>query len=240
MYSDDHTAQIATDLGAKVVKFPRVNGYWGGEPRHFAIQQATHEWVLMIDADERLTAPLSDRLRQIAASDRYDCVKFAKLNFYFGDFVYHGPFFLPNQPLFFRKSVYLRNYTGVEEHAHNDWAAVNHLESTLILPTQYHYVHLAYPTIEKYVAKTVGMYARIEGKQYYELGREFSLMRLIGDPIKTFALNYLIKQGYKDGMRGFILNTLFAVYRFTTWANVWLLEELDRQRESSTKSMPKL
>lgn len=240
MYSDDQTVQIATDLGAKVISIARVNSYWGGEPRRLAIQEASHEWILMIDADERLTPGLANQLRQVVVSNEYDCVKFAKLNLYFGDFVRHGPFFTPNQPLFFRKQVYLQNYTGIEDQTHNDWAAVNQVPKTLILPRQFHYIHLAYPTIEKYTCKTLGMYARLEGEQYYQRGRKFSLIRLILEPIKVFLMNYILHQGFRDGKRGFILNVLFAGYRFTTWANVWLLEELDRQKTSGAKPEPKL
>jgi glycosyltransferase involved in cell wall biosynthesis len=237
MHSNDRTVEIAQSLGARIVLYERVKGYWGGEPRRYAIQHAIGNWILMIDADERLTPELGMQLRQVAIDDYYDCVKFAKLTLYFGDFPRYGDFFLPNQPLFFRKDVYLNRYTGVENRPHNDWAAVSNIEKTLILPVKYHYIHLAYPTVEKYVVKTLGMYASIEGEQYFMQGRKFSVIRLVGEPFREFIHRFIFKTGYRDGMRGFILAILYACYRFTTWANVWFLEQQvmqEKKRSSET------
>src|SRR5689334_9780742 len=63
MHSDDDTAALAAQLGARVVLHDRTEFV---EPaRQFAIAQATCEWVLVLDADERLTTPLADRLREL-------------------------------------------------------------------------------------------------------------------------------------------------------------------------------
>jgi glycosyltransferase involved in cell wall biosynthesis len=225
MYSEDRTAEIAARLGARVVMYERVSGSWTGEPRRYAIQQASYDWILMIDADERLTPELADRLRQVALSDQYDCVKFAKLEFYFGGFLRHGGTFRPGYPLFFRKQVYLDNYTGVENLAHKDWEAVRNVERTLILPRRYHYIHISYPTVEKYIHKTLGMYSRLEADQMFQAGQGFRLWRLVCEPIKSFCRDFLFFQGFRNGIRGFIVAVLRAIYRFNVWANLWFLEQ---------------
>lgn len=234
MRSHDRTAEIAQTLGARVVRCERVQGSWTGEPRRYAIQEANGPWILMIDADERLTPELAEQLRRVVKEDKYDCVKFRKLTLYFGGYPRYGIFFT-SQPLLFRQRVYLENYTGGEAQLHRDWAGVSDLERTLVLPPEYYYIHLAYPTIEKYVSKTLGMYARLEAEQIHGLGGKFSFLRLIGEPVKIFAQSFLLCQGYRDGMRGFILAVLYAGFRFTTWANVWLLEELAKQKGLSKR-----
>ncbi|GAI25884.1 unnamed protein product, partial [marine sediment metagenome] len=133
----------------------------------------------------------------------------------------------------FRRRVFLSNYQEDALQAHRDWAALEGVPRTLVLPSSCHLLHYAYPSIDKYMCKTLGMYARIEAQQYSGQGRRFSLVRLIGEPAKAFVRRFFVRQGFRDGLRGFILCVLFAGYRFATWANLWLLEELERQRRTN-------
>jgi hypothetical protein len=83
---------------------------------------------------------------------------------------------------------------------------------------------LAYPTIEKYVIKTLGFYATREAEQLFEEGQRFSHVRMITDPLRYFGSSYLLHGGFRDGTRGLVLNVLYSVYLFLRWANLWLLE----------------
>lgn len=232
MHSDDRTAEIAQSLGARVVLIDRIEGQYQ-RMRYLGIKAAAHEWILQIDADERLNENLRRRLRDVANNTSADLVCFGILFWYFGGWVRHGGFFLKKSPRLFRREVFLSRYHNDPVQAHQDWAALNGVAHTLQLPAEEcHLLHLAYPTIEKYVCKTLGIYARIEAEQYFKQGRRFSLLRLVGDPVFQATYRFLWHQGYRDGIRGFILAVLYAGYRFTTWANLWLLEELDRQKGS--------
>lgn len=233
MHSDDCTVEIAQNLGARVILIERMEGKYQ-MMRYLGVQAATHEWVLAIDADERMTETLAQRLREVAQDPSADVVRFGNLFWYFGGWVYHGFFFTNDWPRFFRRRVFLSNWREGTLQAHNDWEALDGVERTLTLPLDYHLLHYAYPTVEKYVWKTLGMYARVEAEQYRQQGRKFSFLRLIGDPFVFFWGGFLLRRGYRDGIRGFILTVLYAVYRFTIWANLWLLEELERQKQTNT------
>ena len=222
MHSTDRTVDIATEKGARIVLHPRAGFV---EPaRKFAISNAQRTWVLVLDADERMTEALASRLRQIARENVYDVVSFWSLYWYFGGWVRYGGFFHGYWPRFFRRNVYLETYTHAEELIHQNFRSVMRSQKVLRLPKEYYITHYAYPTIEKYLSKTLGAYARVEGEQYVKLGREFSFARMIGEPIKEFGIRFFWKRGYLDGMRGFILACLFAGYRFCVWANVWFLK----------------
>lgn len=222
MNSDDRTAEIARQRGARVVLHART-GYV--EPaRRFAIEQARCEWVLVLDADERMTPTLAARLKEVARENTHDVVSFWSLYWYFGGWVRHGGFFSGHWRRLFRKDVYLSTYAETDERVHHNFDALKQSRRILQLPEDYYIEHYAYPTVEKYVSKTLGMYARIEGEQYVREGRRFSFMRLIGEPLKEVAVRFLMLRGYRDGIRGFILACLFAGYRFCVWANVWLLQ----------------
>lgn len=227
MHSDDRTAEIARERGARVVRHPRTGFV---EPaRRFAIEHARHEWVLVLDADERMTATLAARLREAVREDDYDVVSFWSLYWYFGGWVRHGGFFSGHWRRLFRKSIYLSTYSAAEERVHHNFESLKKAERILQLPKDCCIEHYAYPSVEKYVAKTLGMYARIEGEQYVKEGRQPSLPRMLGEPLKEFAVRFLLLQGYRDGMRGFILACLYACHRFCVWANVWYLR--DREKE---------
>lgn len=228
MHSDDKTVQLAQSLGAKVVFHKREKIV---EPaRYYAISQASCEWVLVLDADEKLTDKLGAKLKEIAIENKVDAVSFASLFNYFGGPVYRGGFFNNNWTRFFRKKTYIDTYSEDELVVHQNFNALFGLgkDRRISLPHGYHILHNAYPTIEKYINKTVDFYARIEAKQKHNQNESFSVVRMVYDAIKTFCMSYFIRRGFLDGTRGLILSVYYALYRFNIWANLWFLEQKNK------------
>ena len=222
MDSDDRTVQIARERGARIVGHSRAGFV---EPaRKFAISSARREWVLVLDADERMTDLLATRLKEVVQEDACDVVSFWSLYWYFGGWVHHGGFFHDQWRRFFRRRIYLETYSESDELVHHNFKSLLTAKRILRLPKEYYIQHYAYPTVEKYLSKTLGAYARIEGEQYAQSGRRFSFVRMIGEPIKEFGTRFFWKKGYLDGVRGFVLACLYAGFRFCVWANVWFLE----------------
>ncbi|MBX2962029.1 MAG: glycosyltransferase family 2 protein [Cyclobacteriaceae bacterium] len=225
MHSEDKTVEIALSLGAKVIFFERAGFV---EPaRFYAISQASSEWVLVLDADEQLTDALAKKLVEIVKRDECDAVSFSSLFNYFGGSIYHGGFFNSNWTRFFKKQVYLDTYSENELTVHQNFSALSKLgkKRRLVLPKEYYILHNAYPTIDKYVNKTIDYYARVEAKQKLEKGVRFSAARMIFDFLRTFIMNYFIRLGFLDGIRGLILCFYYSVYRFNIWANLWFLQK---------------
>ena len=178
----------------------------------------------MIDADERITDNLAVKLKHIIKEDMFDCVHISKLNYYFGGFLRYGGY-MASQPLFFKKDIYFLHYSGAENRVHRDWEGLYRVQRKLILPNSYYYIHYAYPGIEKYACKTLGMYALMEAQQMRSTGSHFNLIRMIIRPIRAIMNRFVLQRGYKDGIRGFIAATLYGVFRFCIWANLWMLEQ---------------
>jgi glycosyltransferase involved in cell wall biosynthesis len=233
MYSDDRTAEIARELGARVVFHPRL-GF--ADPAHrFVIEHAEKEWIFSIDADERMTPQLAARLKQIVAENKYDAVDVPILFDYFGGPVRHGGFFSREGfHRFFRRQVYLENYDPIEEQPHHCFYTIHRVKNRLVLDKSCYLVHLAYPTIEKYVHKTLGMYARLEAEYMLKNRVPFSVTRMVFLPVRNFADRFLIRQGYKDGVRGFILCVLHSGFIFLSWANLWFLQQQSRLDQDTT------
>jgi len=231
MYSDDRTVEIAKSHGAQIVFYEKTGFV---EPaRFFAISQASHEWVFVLDADERLTKKLAFRLRQIVNDGRYDVVTCWFRYWYFGDWVLHGGFFKGGWIRFFRKETYLCKYSSSEEIIHQGFETLRNHPNQMHLSREYYVDHYAYFTIEKYITKTLATYARIEAEQYFSKGRSFRFWRLIILPVRSFIENYFMKYAFKDGIRGFILCALYSGYIFAIWANLWLLEEQAQRTDES-------
>ncbi len=232
MSSDDRTAELAEALGARVIGHERTGFV---EPaRHFAISQARYEWILVLDADERMTPRLASRLREVAEKGDTDVVCLWRLSWYFGGWVRHGGFFSGNFPRFFRKRVYLDSYRQDEELVHHNFRALAGQRNRLQLSSEYYILHLAYPDVEKYVVKTLGMYARVEAEQRAALGESCPWWRLFAVPVMVFIRAFVWRRGFIDGMRGFVLAVLYSVYRFTVWANLWLLRQARAAPSSDT------
>ena len=186
MQSDDDTVRIAKDYGARVITHERTGFV---EPaRHFAISHASGDWVLVLDADERLCSPLKEKLLEAVSDDSFDVVCFWSLYWFFGGWVYHGGFFNGDWSRFFRKLVYLETYSSQEEFVHENFRNVRQSGKVLRLPRTCYIEHYAYPTIEKYVTKTLGIYARIEACQILDAGRKFSVLRMFWEPLELMPI----------------------------------------------------
>jgi glycosyltransferase involved in cell wall biosynthesis len=225
MHSDDRTVEIAKSFQAKIVYHERTGFV---EPaRYYAISQASHEWVLVLDADEKLTDKLGEKLREIASENKVDAVSFASLFNYFGGYARHGGFFNNNWTRFFRKQIYLNTYSADELAVHQNFNALYGLDKNRkqTLSMEYYILHNAYPSIEKYVVKTIDFYARLEAKQKFERREKFSTVKMMYDFVKTFLMSYVVRRGFLDGVRGIILCLYYSVYRFNIWANLWFLEQ---------------
>ena len=238
MESEDDTQQIAKSLGAKVVMHERTGFV---EPaRKFAVEQATNEWVLVLDADERMTLRLAQRLKEIAQGVDLDVVRFWSLYWYFGDWVKHGGFFNNEWPRFFRKKVYLKSYKKEEQRIHRNFSTLLRHDRMIILGKEYHILHLAYHTVEMYLDKTVNKYSGLEANQYIADGGVFKMERMLYDPLRSLIGRYLLKKGYRDGVRGLILATLFAAHRFCFWAMVWFEGDKKKQEKRLQKELIKI
>lgn len=216
--------------GARIVEHERTGFV---EPsRRFAIEQATQEWVLVLDADERATPPLAAKLPGMAKSSQVDVARFWSIYWYFGGWVPHGGFFNNNQwPRFFRKQTYLNSFRPEEQGVHGNFGVLMNHQRMAILGPEHYILHLAYPTVDHYVDKTARKYALIEARQYVADGGLFRLFRMLYEPARSLVGRFIVKQGYRDGVRGLVLATLFAAHRFCFWAMVWY--ECDRGQQAA-------
>ena len=226
MHSEDRTRKVAESLGARVVLHKREP--FVERARRFAVEQAQGEWILLLDADERTTPDLLNELRVLMDRDDINVVRLKWVFLFMGRFLKHGVYSSPALFRFFRRSKYL-------EAAPPDSEATLHIErpETLrAIPGQIvakeRFIHLAYPTLDKYVRKTLQRYSIHEAIGRYEKkGERPSLWRLIYWPTRAFVASFFYRLGFLDGIQGLIASVVWAHFRFLVAAHLY---DLDAKR----------
>lgn len=215
MYSDDHTVEIAKEYGAKVFFHERIAAFDGA--RQFAIEQATNDWVLLLDADELVPEPLSRTFLDIIVADEFDVVIIPWLNFLLGAPLMHtgwGPD-QDKHPRLFKKS---KMTTSSKIHEF-----MKPVGGAKVLELKYRpgiaISHLTYVNIVQFIEK-LNRYTSVEAQQAYERGERARYSRALSDSLKEFINRYIRKKGYRDGWRGFYLSGLMGFYRWTIHAKL--------------------
>jgi glycosyltransferase involved in cell wall biosynthesis len=215
MHSEDRTVEIAQEFGAKVFLHERV-GY-ADPARAYAVSNATAEWILMLDADEVVPAPLSRHLKRIADDDRADIVMIPWLNYLLGaPLKYSG--WGPEQDKHFR--FFKRGMMEITSKIHGYYKFV---PGGRVLQLAYQpgmaVVHFNYVDAWQFLEK-LNRYTTIEAQQASERGERASAWRALYWATREFLNRYLLKQGYRDGWRGFYLSGLMAMYRWVAYAKL--------------------
>jgi glycosyltransferase involved in cell wall biosynthesis len=224
MESEDRTVEIATAHGARVLHHPRT-GYV--EPaRGFAIEQATGDWIMVLDADEVVPPRLARLLRQIAEEDQVDVVSIPWLNYLLGRPIMHAGWG-PEQDRhrrFFRRGFF---QSSAEIHAYGSFDA-----SSRVLRLPYAegiaVAHFNYTDVHHFIEK-LNRYTDAEAER--SEGANSSNYRAARRAGSEFVRRYLKQQGWRDGWRGFYLSALMATYHLVAAAKV------RERREYETPSM---
>ena len=211
MESTDSTQAIAREYGCRVVIFPK-EGHTIVEPaREFAIHEASHEWVLVIDADEVVTPQLKDYLySQIAQPQCPTGIAIPRKNYFMGHFLHSA---YPDYVLrFFQK-----------EKTH--WPAVIHcspevngnVERIPAKQKELALEHLANDSVGDILRKTE-TYSNYEVSRRFD--RNYGIGALLGRPLFRFFKSYILKGGFLDGKPGLIHAILDAHYQFVVVAKI--------------------
>jgi glycosyltransferase involved in cell wall biosynthesis len=212
--STDATRDIAASAGARVIEHP-FEGYRA--QKDFAVAQARHDWVLCLDADERITPALrtsieSARDGAFAGSVGY---RFARATEYFGRFLRHGNAY-PDRVLrlFDRRRGGWHAGREIHEHVVVD-GPVRTLPGDL--------EHRAYRSLDDQLAR-YRRYATLMAEDMQQRGRRAHLHNLLINPCWRFLRGYVLRAGFLDGWRGFLFACLEADYVREKFARLWLLQ----------------
>jgi glycosyltransferase involved in cell wall biosynthesis len=207
--STDKTVQVAREFTDKIWVRP-----WAGfaAQKNFALEQATGEWVLSLDADERVTALLRDRIgRIVRANGPADGYSIPRKNVFWGAWMRHGGLYPDYQLRLFRRD------TGrfVDSAVHESVVVEGHVEA-LDEPMLHH----SYRGLEDFVTRS-NRYSTLAAQEIVSRGGRAGLADLALRPLGRFLSRYILKFGFRDGWRGFVLAVLYANYVFLRMAKAW-------------------
>lgn len=221
MESEDSTKEIAKSFTDKVYDTAMV-GYV--EPaRNFAISKAVGNWILIVDADERIPKTLANKLIEITEEGRADFVRIPRKNLIFGQWTQHSRWWPDYNIRFFKKdsvewqseihSIPITTGTGIN------------LEADETLAIQHHH----YGTIDEYCQRAF-RYSTQQSKELINSGYKFDVKDLIGKPISEFIGRFFAGDGYKDGLHGLILAFLQMFSVMLIYLKVWQHEGHEPQK----------
>ncbi len=217
--STDGTVAIARELADRVVE----RG-WPGyvAQQNFARGEARGEWVLSIDADERVTPGLAREIREVlAAGDPVpDGFRITRHVHYLGRWIDHSGWYPEPRVRLFRRER--GRWEGVDPHY--DVVVDGRLDDL-----GGEIVHYTYDDMEDHV-RTLNRFSSILAREHRARGRRFSWLALLGRPPLEFLKKYVLKRGYRDGAPGFYVASLSAFYVFLKFAKLWEIERVGPAR----------
>jgi glycosyltransferase involved in cell wall biosynthesis len=218
--STDKTVEVAKDMGAKV--FIRSwEGY--GAAKIFALAQCSGNWILWLDADERVTKELAEEIQHLVRQEDSDYAGYeaSRKAYFLGRWIKHCGWYPGFVIRLFRREAGKFTENKVHERLEVN-GKVGRLRSDLL--------HYTDPNLFHYFEK-FNRYTSLAAEELAQQGQKFGLTQLIVRPIWQFLKMYVVQRGFLDGFHGFILCVLSSSYVFTKYAKLWELSS-DRKRSS--------
>lgn len=223
MYSNDKTVEIAKEYTSRVYFYERI-GYV--EPaRQFALEQAKHEWVLIVDADELVPITLRDRLIEIMKCDQYDAVLIPHRNFFFGHAM-AGTGWGPLQDMHIR--FFRKGYMSFSKKIHGGIKLDNKAQIYRIGDEECSFIHFNYVDVEQFLEK-LNRYTSIEAQNTWEERKPLNKFRVIRHIVREITKRFIKQKGYKDGFQGFLLACLMAGYQASSAMKKHLMDKYQTQ-----------
>jgi glycosyltransferase involved in cell wall biosynthesis len=217
--STDRTLEIARSFGAKVFSEP-----WKGfaAQKNSAMDKARCDWVLQLDADERLEPELATEILEhaLGANANLEGFWIPRKNFFLGRWIRHGGFY-PDPKL----RLIRRGAGRFQEYGAHPTLQVNGPTARL----QHALVHNAYPTLRGYLDH-MNRYSTSGAEVVVDKGyRGFRVSNIVARPLVTFLYNYGFRLGFLDGREGLLLHLYHAGYVSWKYAKAWELQSSVRR-----------
>jgi len=218
-FSTDRTLDICRKYTDKIIQRP-WRGF--GDQKNFAIDQATSDWVFILDADERIPDELRREMEQILSSETPDgpvAYSLPRKNYHFGNWVTRAGCYPDYQLRLFRNGVGHLN----DEEPHNKFVFEGQ-HGMLTTPL----VHYTERSIADYFRKFQN-FTTLAAQERGKKKKHVSAADLLFRPAFTLYKYYLGRAGFRDGMSGLLVSVFASMYTFVKYAKLW--EQLNSNRK---------
>lgn len=216
--STDNTVQIAESFGAKVLH-RSLAGDWGAQ-QTFGIQNASEDWVFLLDADERVSTTLAEEIRNSVKKGDKCCYWVPRKTHYLSnDKQAHGALrpdsvarLFPKEGSYVEGLVHPQIVTPYPE---------NKLTGDLI--------HYSYRDWDQYWRK-FDKYTKLAAEKYYQSGKKCSFIRdIVVRPFWAFFKVYFLNLGFLDGRLGWIFSVNHFIYTMTKYVRLYAMQNTENK-----------
>jgi len=207
--SSDATLALARHYTQKVFVEP-----WKGfaDAKEFAVSKSNREWILWLDADERVTPELASEIQTLLTSpDLKDAYTVARRAYFLGRWIKHSGWYPGRVARLFRKDRASFSSAAVHE-----GLVINGTVGEL----QHDLLHFTDPNLYHYLAK-FNRYTSLASRESFDTGKPFRRIDLFVRPPWIFVKMYVLRLGFMDGLPGLLLALLSSSYVFTKYAKLW-------------------
>jgi glycosyltransferase involved in cell wall biosynthesis len=211
-YSTDKTLEIAEKMNVKIIK-RKFDDF--SSQKNYAIKQASHNWIYILDADERVTPEVRvEILKAVKKPD--DFVGFyVRRAFYFaGEKINYGGCQRDKVVrLFLKKHC---RYAGVVHETIVANGTLGFLKNKID--------HYSYKSYDHYISK-MNHYGALRSEQFFKEGRSVNLYHILIKPPARFFIHYFIRLGFLDGFAGLMFAKIQAYSVLVKYVKLWLLNK---------------
>lgn len=212
-FSTDRTVEICRRYTDRVIQRE-----WAGyrDQKAFAHSQATRAWVLLVDADERVTPELKDEIRESLLKDRDTYAGYAvpRLVYYLKHWWRRGGWYPDYDVRLFRRDR--ATWGGMDPHE-------KILVDGKVRRLQHPLHHFSYRDISDHIQR-INRFTTISARELEQNGRGWYVTDVLFRPALRFFYSYIYKRGFMDGFAGFHVAVTAAVYVFLKYAKLWELK----------------
>ena len=182
--------------------------------KNFAAAEARHDWILSLDADERVSPELAAQIRDVLAREpEHAGYRIPRLSFYLGRWIRSTDWYPDYQLRLYDRRRCAWGGRYVHESVRTD-GPVGRLSADLL--------HYTYRDVSHHL-QTIDRYTTLASRQMREDGRRASTRHLVLNPLAAFLRNYVAKGGFRDGRVGLIVSLLNSYYVFLKFVKLWEL-----------------
>lgn len=214
-FSTDKTIQLAEKHQVKIIK--REFDDFSSQ-KNFAINQASHSWIYILDADERVTPELKKEILE-AVKNPQDFVGFyIRRTFYFaGKHIKYGGCQRDKVVrLFLKKDC---EYRGVVHETIFTNGKLGFFKNRI--------EHFSYKSFDHYMSK-MNHYGALRAKQYFKENKKVNLYQLLIKPPARFVIHFIIRLGFLDGLQGYVFAKTQAYGVYVRYIKLWLLNKEEK------------
>lgn len=209
--STDDTVAIARECGAQVIQTEGWPGY--GPQKNVALSHARCDWVLSIDADERVTEALAREMRVAMQDGSFSAWQVPRLSRFCGRFMRHGGWY--PEPV-------LRLFRRGQARFSDDLVHERVVASTPVGRLREPLMHYTYADYSEVITK-IDRYSTLGARQAFERGKRATPLTAVLHGLWAFIRTYVVRAGFLDGAQGFGVALMLAESSYYKYIKLWHL-----------------